>query len=53
MQCPIISNVGQKFLFSDRSTVQLEVRSTYLGWTAAFDSDGVFAIESGSPGFLH
>ena len=30
--------------FSDRSTEHLEVTSTYLDWTTAFHSDGVFAI---------
>ena len=43
--CPNTSNIGQKCLVSDRSTGQLEVRFIYLGWTAAFYSDGIFAIE--------
>ena len=47
----ITSNVGQKCLFSDRSTGHLEVRSTYLGWTTGFNSDGVFTMESCSPHF--
>ena len=38
-------------LFLDCLMGQLEVRSTYLGWTVAFDSDGVFAIELCSSSF--
>ena len=43
-RCPITSNLGQKYLISDRSTGQLEVGFIYRGWTAAFYPGGVLTI---------
>ena len=54
-RCPITSNLGQKYLFSDRSMGQLEVGFIYRGWTAAFYPGGVlsrkfWSAENSSPG---
>jgi hypothetical protein len=35
-RCPISSNLGQKYLFLDRSKERLGVGSADLGWTSAF-----------------
>ena len=44
-RCPIPSNLGQKYLFSDRSKRRLEVGFAHLGWTAAFHTGRASAIK--------
>ena len=40
-RCPIASNLGLKYLFSDPSKGELGARLIYVGWTTAFCQDGV------------
>ena len=44
-RCPIASNLGQKYLFSDRSKRRLGVGFAHLGWTATFYPDRVSATK--------